>query len=210
MFMWVRCAAKLPRDTHMLKIIKPDEFTLVPWKNGLGHTTELAINDNGSLDDFDWRLSIASVVNDGDFSNFSGYQRNLVLIEGNGLILDHRNGDVDKLTHLLDIARFDGASKTHGALIDGGIKDFNIMTNQSTFAPDVNGYVEQQTVTVELLADNLLFAYSLTGEMTVEALQDEKTCTVVVGHLMKLTTMSEQQTVKVTGENMIVIQLKLK
>jgi len=213
--MRVRCAEKLPRDTHMLKIIKPDEFTLVPWKNGLGHTTELAISDGGTLDSFDWRLSIASVVNDGDFSNFSGYQRNLVLIEGNGLILDHRNDDVDKLTKLLDIARFDGASKTHGALINGGIKDFNVMTNQNTFTPEVNGYVEKQTVTVELLAGNLLFAYSLTGEMTVEKVQDEEHCTVPVGHLIKLSTLSEMQqsgqlTAKVTGENMIIIELKLK
>ncbi len=212
--MRVRCSAKLPRDIHMLKIIKPDEFTLVPWKNGLGHTTELAINENGSLDDFDWRLSIASVIADGEFSNFSGYQRNLVFIEGNGLILDHRNGDIDQLTQLLDIARFDGASKTHGALIDGGIKDFNIMTNQNTFSPEVNGYVEQQTVTVELLAGNLLFAYSLTDEMRVNTSQDED-CTVPVGHLLKVFEINDKQkgnelTVKVSGENMIVIQLKLK
>ena len=110
-----------------IKIITPNEFILVPWKNGLGHTTELAISNGGSLDDFAWRLSIASVVNDGDFSNFAGYQRNLVLIAGNGLILDHRNGDIDKLTQLLDIARFDGASKTHGTLVNGGIKYFNVM-----------------------------------------------------------------------------------
>jgi environmental stress-induced protein Ves len=199
----------------MLTKLSPDTFKTIPWKNGLGHTTELAISDGGTLDNFDWRLSIASVVNDGDFSNFSGYQRNLVLIEGNGLILDHRNGDVDKLTQLLDLARFDGASKTHGALIDGGIKDFNVMTNQNTFTPEVNGYVAKQTVTLELLTGNLLFAYSLTGEMTVEKVQDEDHCTVPVGHLIKLSTMSENQlsgqlTAKVTGENMIIIQLKLK
>ena len=197
-----------------IKITTPDEFSLVPWKNGLGHTTELAISDGGSLDNFDWRLSIASVVNDGDFSNFAGYQRNLVLIEGNGLTLDHRNGDVDELTQLLDIARFDGASKTHGALVNGAIKDFNIMTNQASFIPEVNGYIEQQTVTVALSGDSLIFAYSLTDEMRVKTLKDES-CTVAVGHLIKLSAMNNQQptdqiTVKITGKNMIVIQLKLK
>ncbi|PKG85468.1 hypothetical protein CXF85_05480 [Colwellia sp. 75C3] len=198
-----------------IKLTTPDEFTLVPWKNGLGHTTELAISDGGSLDNFAWRLSIASVLNDGDFSNFAGYQRNLVLIEGNGLTLDHRNGDVDKLAQLLDIARFDGASKTHGALVNGGIKDFNIMTNQNSFIPEVSGYIEQQTVTVAVLADSLLFAYSLTDEMRVNSSQSEDYCTVPVGHLIKLSAMNENQKneeniVKVTGKNMIVIQLKLK
>jgi environmental stress-induced protein Ves len=198
-----------------IKITTPEEFTVVPWKNGLGHTTELAISDGGSLDNFDWRLSIASVVNDGDFSNFSGYQRNLVLIEGNGLTLDHRNGDVDKLTQILDIARFDGASKTHGALVNGGIKDFNIMTNQMAFTPEVNSYIEQKTVTVALLADSLLFAYSLTDEMIINISKDEDCRTVAVGHLIKISIIndkleSNQNVVKITGKNMIVIQLKLK
>jgi environmental stress-induced protein Ves len=198
----------------MITLLSPDTFKTIPWKNGLGFTTELAISEYGTLDNFDWRLSIASVENDGNFSNFSGYQRNLVLIEGNGLTLDHRNGELDKLTQLLDIARFDGASKTHGALVNGGIKDFNIMTNQNTCSPEVIGYVEQQTVTVELSAGNLLFAYSLTDEMAVITPQNEN-CTVPVGHLVKLSSINEEQksdklTIKITGENMIVIQLKLK
>jgi len=197
-----------------IKIITPNEFILVPWKNGLGHTTELAISNGGSLDDFAWRLSIASVVNDGDFSNFAGYQRNLVLIAGNGLILDHRNGDIDKLTQLLDIARFDGASKTHGTLVNGGIKDFNVMTNQSSFTPKVNSYIEQQTVTVAVLTNSLLFTYSLTDEIRINTSKDE-CCTVDVGHLIKLSAMNELQLddqfmVKITGKNMIIIQLKIK
>lgn len=198
-----------------IKITTVEEFIVVPWKNGLGHTTELAISDGDSLDNFDWRLSIASVENDGDFSNFAGYQRNLVLIEGNGLILDHRNGDVDKLTKLLDIARFDGVSKTHGALVNGSIKDFNIMTNQMAFIPDVNGYIEQRTVTVALLADSLLFAYSLTDEMIINISKDEDCRTVTAGNLIKISIIndkleSDQNVVKITGKNMIVIQLKHK
>ena len=197
----------------MLTIFSPENYKTIPWKNGLGHTTELAISDGGTLDNFDWRLSIASVVNDGDFSNFAGYQRNLVLIKGNGLTLDHRNGDVDKLTQLLDIACFDGASKTHGALTNGAIKDFNIMTNQLSFSPKVNGYIEQQTVTVRLSAASIFFAYSLTEKMLVTTPQDNS-CSVPVGHLIKLSAMNENQqddqlTVKVTGKNMIIVQLEV-
>lgn len=195
----------------MLTLLSPENFKSIPWKNGLGHTTELAISDGGSLDSFDWRLSIASVVNDGDFSNFAGYQRNLVLIEGNALTLDHRNGDVDKLTQLLDIARFDGSSKTHGCLINGAIKDFNIMTNQLSFSPEVNCYIEQQGVTIELLADNLLFAYSLTDNMIVNTSENED-CTVPVGHLIKYQPntplpSNHLSVITITGKNMIIIEL---
>ena len=197
----------------MITLLSPENFKTIPWKNGLGYTTELAISDGGNLDEFDWRLSIANVENDGDFSNFSGYQRNLVLIEGNGLTLDHRNGDVDKLTQLLDIARFDGASKTHGTLVSGGIKDFNIMTNQTSFTPVVNGYIEQRLITIDLLADSLLFAYSLTDDMIVNTSQGED-CTVPIGHLIKISTINEtldsnQITITLSGKNMIIIQLTL-
>ena len=195
----------------MLTTLSPETFKTIPWKNGLGHTTELAINSGANLDNFDWRLSIASVVNDGDFSNFSGYQRNLVLIEGEGLILDHRNGDIDELTSLLDIAHFDGGSKTHGSLVNGGIKDFNIMTNKDSFTAEVNCYVKQHSANIALLTNGLIFAYSLTNEMNIE--HGSKTITSVpVGHLAQLQTNNvseshKQDTAVISGQNMILIEL---
>jgi environmental stress-induced protein Ves len=196
-----------------IKITKPNEFTLVPWKNGLGHTTELAISDGGNLDNFDWRLSIASVLNDGDFSNFAGYQRNLVLIEGNGLTLDHRNGKVDKLTQLLDIARFDGVSKTHGALVDGGIKDFNVITKTGAVIPNVQCYRELKKVTIKLTKASLCFAYSLTDDIALQTMAAEKTL-APVGCLVEISVRNNKVeddplTISLTGKNMIIIQLNL-
>ncbi|KGJ92675.1 HutD/Ves family protein [Colwellia psychrerythraea] len=198
----------------MLTLFSPENFKTIPWKNGLGHTTELAISNGGTLDKFDWRLSIASVVNDGQFSNFAGYQRNLVLIEGEGLILDHGNGDVDELTNLLDIARFDGGNNTHGALVNGGIRDFNIMTNQRTFTPIVNCYLRQQSVTVKLTAGSLLFAYSLTDDIIISTSQNDE-LSVPVEHLIKYqpnstSTNDHVADTTIFGKNMIVITLKVK
>ena len=195
----------------MLTILSPETFKTTPWKNGLGHTTELAINSGGNLDNFNWRLSIASVVNDGDFSNFSGYQRNLVLIEGEGLILDHRNGDIDELTNLLDIAHFDGGSKTHGSLVNGGIKDFNIMTNENSFTAEVNCYVKQHSANFALITNKLIFAYSLTNEMHIGH-SSKPIASVPVGHLAQLQTnhvseSHQQDTTVISGQNMILIEL---
>ena len=195
----------------MLTILSPETFKTIPWKNGLGHTTELAINSGGNLDNFNWRLSIASVVNDGDFSNFSGYQRNLVLIEGEGLILDHRNGDIDELTNLLDIAHFDGGSKTHGSLVNGGIKDFNIMTNENSFTAEVNCYVKQHSAHIASLGNKLIFAYSLTNEMNIGH-GSKPIASVPVGHLAQLQTnhvseSHQQDTTVISGQNMILIEL---
>jgi len=107
----------------MIKFISPQSFKQIPWKNGKGITTELAISDGGTLDSFDWRISIASVVEDGPFSNFSGYLRNLILIQGKGIRLNHDNHTTDVLGSILDLATFDGSSQTIGTLINGPIKD---------------------------------------------------------------------------------------
>ena len=195
----------------MLTILSPETFKTIPWKNGLGHTTELAINSGGNLDNFGWRLSIASVVNDGDFSNFSGYQRHLVLIEGEGLILDHHNGDVDELANLLDVAHFDGGSKTCGRLVNGAIKDFNIMTNKQSFAAEVNCHVEQHSADISFFSDKLIFAYSLKNEMSIEH-GSKPTISVPAGHLAQLEThhapkRSTQDMAVFSGQNMIIIDL---
>ena len=46
----------------MLNIIPPSQFKSIPWKNGKGTTTELAVSAGGSMQDFDWRISMADVA----------------------------------------------------------------------------------------------------------------------------------------------------
>ncbi len=198
----------------MLEIISSKAFKTIPWKNGLGETTELAINDHASLDNFIWRLSIASVVNDGVFSDFSGYHRNLVLIDGNGLSLHHDDKSVDVLENILDMASFDGGCITQGHLFNGPIKDFNIITDNNEVTPQVHCYIAPQQVVMNLSKTSLCFAYSLLDEMHVETSQKEKTL-VSAGHLVKLSTADEalntqELSVAITGKNMIIVQLELK
>jgi hypothetical protein len=190
----------------MLTILSPEAFKTIPWKNGLGHTTELAINNGGNLDDFDWRLSIASVVNDGEFSNFSGYQRNLVLIEGSGLILDHGNGDIDKLTNLLDIAHFDGGNKTYGSLVNGAIKDFNVITNQQSYNAQVDSYTGSKKLSFTPTVKTVAFVYSLTDKTKIQSKQ--QSLQLPVGHLVKVE--KTQDEIHITGKNLIIIQLTKK
>jgi hypothetical protein len=57
----------------------------MPWANGKGVTIEMARADgpDGML----WRLSRASVVEDGPFSVFPGVERNLTVLTGPGFDL---------------------------------------------------------------------------------------------------------------------------
>lgn len=151
--------------TLLITLISKNKFTTYPWKSGKGKTTELAINKGASLAHFDWRISIAEVTEDGFFSDFSGYQRNLVLIDGHEIKLCHDQKTRDHLTHTLDFATFSGDSSTHAVLPSGPIVDFNIITKTDKYQVHLSTHNEQRRVAI---AENgLSFAYSLASDLTI-------------------------------------------
>ena len=192
----------------MIKLISPGQFKTIPWKNGLGETTELAISEHGTLDYFDWRLSIASVVSNGSFSDFNGYDRNLILIEGCGICLTHDDDKKDNLLNILDKASFSGGSKTVGTLTRGAIKDFNIMTNQKNISPEVHCLSSHQKISVTVLPDTLYFAYSLSADMGVEASFIEKAI-IPMGSLLEIhhSQQPEKNEYSLHGSDIIFIKL---
>jgi len=188
----------------MYTIITPTQFKTLPWKNGKGETIELAINDNATLDNFLWRISMATVVEDGVFSDFSGYMRNLILIEGNGLNLQHDHNHIDKLSHLLDVATFDGGCKTVGNLHNGAITDFNVITDKAKYQTTVSTYF--QRTTQQIKGTDLCFIYSLIGE--IEFSSDNNTIKGLLpqGHLLKINSL-QSTLLTVQGEQIIIVEL---
>lgn len=185
----------------MIKIIPSADFVTTPWKNGKGITTELAISPNGTLENFDWRLSIASVSENGLFSNFSGYLRNLVLIEGQGITLIHNENTRDELIEVLDFTTFDGGSSTYGEITQGAIKDFNIMTASARCQADVKTY--PQFIEQNITCNGLVFVYSISSDISVSDRQDGHH-KVKQGDLLQLTSPNE---VVVSGEGLIVVSI---
>ena len=60
----------------------------MPWKNGGGSTRELACWPPGAdTSGFDWRVSVASIAAAGPFSVFAGVDRNIMLLDGDGVHL---------------------------------------------------------------------------------------------------------------------------
>lgn len=109
------------------------------WKNDLGWTTELAIAPaDGSLDaGFDWRLSIAEIESDCDFSRLDGCDRSLMLLEGDGVALSFDGGDEVPLRERGRAARFAGEAATHCRLIGGPGRDFNAITRRGVYTHQV-------------------------------------------------------------------------
>jgi uncharacterized protein len=190
----------------IFNVIEPTRFKQIPWKNGQGVTTELAINEQGTVDNFTWRLSIATVTENGQFSDFSGYWRQLILLDGHGILLDHGDQHQDQLEQPLAMAQFDGAKQTVGTLLNGAIRDFNIMTKQTDCTSKVFCYAEHSTVC--LPASDLCFVYSHSHDVHVQQLTnvplDAQTSLLAPQHLLKLTSLNSAQ-VQITGSKMIVI-----
>jgi uncharacterized protein len=72
-----------------MEVRRHQDYRRMPWKNGGGETAEIAVFPEGAtLDDFDWRISMATVSADGPFSLFPGVDRTLSVLEGDGPIID--------------------------------------------------------------------------------------------------------------------------
>ena len=112
------------------------EHVEAPWRNGGGSTLELAAEPPGSRagDSFAWRLSAATVAASGPFSSFPGYRRTLLLYEGNGIDLSFDQAGPSLLREPYAVACFEGGWETHGELVDGPVRDINLIADPARVA----------------------------------------------------------------------------
>ena len=101
-----------------------------PWKNGGGSTTEIAVAPpDAGFDDFDWRVSLATITTDGPFSSFPGIDRSLMLVEGDSVQLTLDGARKVHLNAAQPMLWFPGEAAVH-AQVRGVTTDFNVMTRR--------------------------------------------------------------------------------
>jgi hypothetical protein len=121
-----------------MRIIRAADRRVMPWKNGGGTTTEIAIFPEGaSLSDFDWRISTAHVAGDGAFSSFPGIDRTLVVLSGGGIRLAFADGEAVALARGSPPFAFGADRAVTGELVAGPIDDLNIMTRRGHWRREV-------------------------------------------------------------------------
>lgn len=142
-----------------MKHITQEQFKNMPWKNGGGTTTEIYRLDGDGSEEFVFRLSMAKIENDGPFSRFDSYDRHLVLLQGNGCILDS-NGKQLALTNSSSPYSFAGERKIDCRLIEGPVTDFNVIIsrNWGTALVEVSQDSKDQLIQCH---DEMLFFYDL-------------------------------------------------
>lgn len=109
-----------------VRLYRAAGYPSMPWRNGGGTTQEVACNPGGSTAAFDWRLSIADVAQEGGFSTFAGYQRIITVLEGQGIQLTV-DGRAQAPLGQRQAYAFSGDAPVHCRLVDGPIRDFNLI-----------------------------------------------------------------------------------
>lgn len=149
------------------RVIPHQSFIRVPWKNGLGFTHEIAKQMDQANRHFLWRLSIAEVRQDGPFSSFTGYTRNITVLKGAGMILTV-DGQVSPRLRAFESYSFSGQATTSCQLIDGNINDFNVIYNPEQFSIHIDWFRPERFMSHCLPAHGIHFVIAGQGETTLE------------------------------------------
>lgn len=108
-----------------MKLIRPADWTEMPWRNGGGVTSVIAAERQG--DAILWRMSTAIVDCDGPYSAFPGLKRISTVIQGNGTVLHDLDSDAVEDLPPLAPTLLNGDVAWQGELKDGPIRHFNLI-----------------------------------------------------------------------------------
>lgn len=109
-----------------------------PWRNGGGLTRQVAagrlqLPENGAIDAWDWRISVADITADGPFSVFPGIDRKAALIRGDSLVLLADEGAL-QFVQLGAVHAFAGETVMASQLPNGPVRLFNVMARRGRAA----------------------------------------------------------------------------
>lgn len=116
--------------------LRPADFRVMPWKDGGGTTTQVAIEPPSATlaDPFLWRLSSARVERSGPFSRFPGLRRILALLDGPGMDLAFEDGSSLGLGDSAQPIAFDGGLGVQATLRGGPCVDLGVIYDPARVA----------------------------------------------------------------------------
>jgi environmental stress-induced protein Ves len=120
-------SAKVNRPT----LIPKESYIRSLWKNGLGHTDQIAIEPAGSdlrTGNYLWRMSSAAITSASAFSLFPDHDRALIILSGAGVRLVHEVDGFEDENELppLEPYEFPGDIASRCELLDGPVQDLSI------------------------------------------------------------------------------------
>jgi environmental stress-induced protein Ves len=150
----------------MLRILRNADYPSRPWKNGGGTTRDILVSPPGaSLDEFDWRLSLAQVDRDGPFSRFDNIDRTLVLLSG-AMTLHEPDRRIELVRG--EPVAFPGERTISATLQGGATLDFNVMTRRGRATHNVRYEVFNSRANVEPTDASTIVLFALEDGLRVD------------------------------------------
>ena len=134
-----------------MRVQRFSEHRAMPWVNGMGASYEVA-SDRDVSNHWSWRVAIAPVVEDGPFSQLAGVDRELVVIQGNGIMLDVAGKSVN--CHPGQVVQFSGDAITFSRLVDGPVVDLGLMTLRNSVSGSMNVAHAGDVVQCDVIVSN--------------------------------------------------------
>lgn len=144
-----------------IELISPNQWQCQRWQNGGGITHQIARQDDER--GMRWRLSIAEVDTDGPFSQLENIERIILLLDGAGFCLSGAGDMPQVLDQPLQAFHFAADSAIDCKLINGPVRDFNIMSRRGELSASLTVLsLVGKPETLKLSAHT--FIYVVTGE----------------------------------------------
>jgi environmental stress-induced protein Ves/uncharacterized cupin superfamily protein len=158
-----------------IRHLTPDDYRVMPWRNGLGTTTELAIGPEGAgLEGgrFLYRVSIADVASDGPFSRFPGYDRHIMLLVGEGMTVDGGAHGRIALEAPFVAHSFDGDWDVTGTLGAGPVRDLNLIVDRERASSSLEVRVLERAEPLACEPGDICIVHVLEGDLATAAAGD--------------------------------------
>ena len=122
----------MPSANLALRQFDLASITPEPWRNGVGLTRTLAVGPDSSesaqAGDWLWRVSVATITQDGRFSCFPGVDRSSLLLAGTELALHFANGQPVLRLRPGESASYPGDATPMARIQGAPLQCLNVMT----------------------------------------------------------------------------------
>ena len=158
----------------MIERIASGDYVEQPWKNGGGLSHEIAafVSEGTML----WRIALATIASDGPFSDFRGYDRTILAIDGGEVTLHVEGGSVR--LERGEPFPFGGEVPVTASLTGGPARDLNVITLRAEFVHDVEIVTGTQRFALD--EDEIAFVYAIEGSAGVDGTPCAAGDTIVV------------------------------
>ena len=123
---------------HLVEPLVPEGYLRAPWKNGRGELVVIDGEGGESWQDMGvaWHFGRTAIMEEGPFSDYTGYERLQVVTKGAGLVLIAPDHEID-LRRAMQPRRYDGGTPIRTRLEKGPVEVVNLIANRSRFDVDM-------------------------------------------------------------------------